>query len=222
MAPARSRLILFSAAIATLAAVLAVLLPAGIASAATGPAAETRVWAFSPAAQVHVRADRPVSADQRQGDPASCPFYASGSCAAPEAVINEGVNSVSNIGAGAAARSAETIAQAEPGGAFSGVYDPGSGQLSAYPSVRNPAAPGSPVNAVAMRGGHGVINNAVFGGSNSTVGFTAFVEDGSLSVGWRSGSVNFANFGQIEAPMEYRQAIMDVLGNLTGLPVWSR
>jgi hypothetical protein len=82
---------------------------------------------------------------------------------APEAGINEGVNSVSNIGAGAATRSAATIARAEPGSAFSGVYDPVSGRLSAYPSVADPAAPGAPVNAVLSRGGHGQINRAVFG-----------------------------------------------------------
>jgi hypothetical protein len=48
MGPARSRMAFFSAAIAALAAVLAVVLPSGIASAALGPAAENRVWAFPP------------------------------------------------------------------------------------------------------------------------------------------------------------------------------
>jgi RHS repeat-associated protein len=139
----------------------------------------------------------------------------------PKAVINEGVNSVSNIGAGAAARSADTIAAAEPGSAFSGVYDPASRRLSSYPSVADPAAPGAPVNAVRMYGGHGQINSAVFGGSDSTVGFTAFLNDegDAISMGWRSRSVNVGNFGQIEAPMEYRQPIMDIIGEMTGLPV---
>ncbi len=137
----------------------------------------------------------------------------------PEAGINEGVNSVSNIGAGAAARSAETIAGAEPGSAFSGVYDPMSGRLSAYPSVPDPAAPGAPINAVLSRGGHGQINRAVFGGSDNTVGFTAFRNDDGISIGWRSRSVNVRNFNQIEAPMEYRQSIMDIIAQMTGLPV---
>jgi hypothetical protein len=136
-----------------------------------------------------------------------------------EGGINEGVNSVSNIGAGAVVRSGETIAQAEPGSAFSGVYDPESGQLSSYPSVLDPTAGDAPVNAVRMYGGHGQINNAVFGGSDSTVGFTAFLDEDGISMGWRSRSVNVANFGQIEAPMEYRQPIMDILAELTGLPV---
>jgi YwqJ-like deaminase len=80
MHPARRRLAFLSAAIV----VLALILPAGIASAASGPAAGNRVWAFSSAAQVHVRADRLVSAVQRLGGAASCPFYASGACVAAE------------------------------------------------------------------------------------------------------------------------------------------
>lgn len=84
MHPARRRLVFFSAAIAALAAVLAVVLPAGIAPAGRAPAAETRVWASASAAQVHVRADRPVSPGERLGEAASCPFYAPGACAAPE------------------------------------------------------------------------------------------------------------------------------------------
>ena len=85
MAPARRRLVVFSAAVLTaLAAVLAVALPAGTASAAGRPAAGNRVWAFPPAAQVHVRADRDVSAGQRLGEAASCPICAPGSCGAPE------------------------------------------------------------------------------------------------------------------------------------------
>jgi hypothetical protein len=86
MRPARTRLAVFSAVIlAVLTAVLAVLLPTGTASAATRPAAETRVWASASATQVHVRAGDLVSAGERLGDPASCPFWVSGSCAAPEA-----------------------------------------------------------------------------------------------------------------------------------------
>ena len=72
MLPAR-RLVFFSAAIAALAAVLALVLPAGTASAATAPAAGNRVWAFSPATPAHAGADRPVSPGQRQGNPAMRP-----------------------------------------------------------------------------------------------------------------------------------------------------
>jgi hypothetical protein len=72
-----------------------------------------------------------------------------------------------------------------------------------------------------MYGGHGQINRAVFGNSDSTVGFTAFLSDNgdAISMGWRSRSVNMANYGQIEAPMQYRQTIMDIMGRMTGLPV---
>ena len=82
MRPARPRLAVFSAALAALAAVLAVLLPAGIASAASGPTAETRVWAITSAAHDHVRASDLVSADQHLGGLAECPFCASGACGA--------------------------------------------------------------------------------------------------------------------------------------------
>lgn len=72
-----------------------------------------------------------------------------------------------------------------------------------------------------MYGGHGQINSAVFGGSDSTAGFTALLNDegDTISMGWRSRSVNVRNFGQIEGPMEYRQPIMDIIAEMTGLPV---
>ncbi|HUZ39633.1 MAG TPA: YwqJ-related putative deaminase [Streptosporangiaceae bacterium] len=82
----RRRLAFFSAAVlAALAAILTLILPSGTAPAASPAAAENRVWAFSLAAQVHVRADRLVSAGERLGEPPACPFYAPGACAAPEA-----------------------------------------------------------------------------------------------------------------------------------------
>jgi hypothetical protein len=72
-----------------------------------------------------------------------------------------------------------------------------------------------------MYGGHGQINSAAFAGSNSTVGFTAFLSDNgdAISMGWRSRSVNMRNYGQIEAPTQYRQAIKDIISEVTGLPV---
>jgi hypothetical protein len=84
MHPARRRLAFLSAAIAALAAVLAVVMPSGTASAAGRPAAETRVWAISAAAHDHVRASGLVSPGQRLGDPTPCPFCVSGACVAPE------------------------------------------------------------------------------------------------------------------------------------------
>jgi len=84
MGPARRRLAFLSAAIAALAAVLVLVLPAGIASAAPGPGPETRVRASASAAPAPTGADRPVSADQRLGDAAWCPFCVSGACVAPE------------------------------------------------------------------------------------------------------------------------------------------
>jgi hypothetical protein len=84
MAPARRRLAVLSAAFVVLAAVLAVMLPGGTASAETSAAARTRVWAISFTPQDRVGADRPVSAGERQGEPRVCPFYAPGSCVAAE------------------------------------------------------------------------------------------------------------------------------------------
>lgn len=88
MRPARPWLAFFSAALATLVAVLALILPVGITSGAGRPAVETRVWAFSSAAQARVGADSLVSADQRLGEPDPCPFCASSACVAPEEFID--------------------------------------------------------------------------------------------------------------------------------------
>lgn len=81
------RLAFFSAAIVTaLTAILTVVMPAGIASAASVTAAGNRVWAISSAAHDHARADRLVSAGEHRGEPGSCPFCAPGACVAPEDV----------------------------------------------------------------------------------------------------------------------------------------
>jgi hypothetical protein len=123
--PLRRRLAFFSAVLAAIAAVLGVVLSVTTASAAVFPGPGTRVGASRPVMILGVGADRSVSAGEGRGDAGPGRWFAVGARVAPEAVVNEGVNSVSNIGAGSAARSAETIAGAEPGSAFSGVYDPG-------------------------------------------------------------------------------------------------
>jgi hypothetical protein len=138
-------------------------------------------------------------------------------------IRSESANSISNIGEGANAQNALTLGSARPGDAFSGVYDPATGTFSSYPSVPNANAYGAPANAVRMLGGHGDINEAAFAKSRNTVAFTAFVENGgSISIGWRSRSVNLENHGMIGAPFRYREAIMQAIADATGRIVWSR
>jgi hypothetical protein len=141
---------------------------------------------------------------------------------APPRDWSDRANSISNIGAGANGQNALTLGSTRPGDAFSGVYDPATGTFSSYPSVADPAAPGAPPNAVTIIGGHGDINDGVFPTSRRTVAFTAFVEsDGSISVGWRSSSVNDWNHGTRDAPAQYRDAIMQAIADATGRSVRS-
>ncbi|GAB3279628.1 hypothetical protein GCM10027589_06290 [Actinocorallia lasiicapitis] len=116
---------------------------------------------------------------------------------------------------------AATMAAHEPGAAFSGVFDPGSGGMRAHLNVEA-RGPGSPPNVVNRTGGHGEVNFLHFGGSRDTVAFTAFREEGGLSVSWLSRSVNGRNHGSTLAPEHMRQQVMDSLMEATGWPVWSR
>ena len=84
LSPAAALAAVLAVVTAVLALVLAVAIPAGAASAASLAGPETRVRALSLAAHDHVRADAPVSADQHQGEPGSCPFYVSGARVAAE------------------------------------------------------------------------------------------------------------------------------------------
>jgi hypothetical protein len=145
------------------------------------------------------------------------------------AAINEGQNSISNIGDGFSARNAAAMADFGPGTAFSGVYDPTTGRFSAYPSVDDPWADGAPVNSVPRYGGHSDIRSRLERlpdlriDPDRLVAFTTFLEpDGSFSIGWRSRGVNGSNYGSIDAPEQFRQQIIDALSAATGRRVWSR
>jgi RHS repeat-associated protein len=115
-----------------------------------------------------------------------------------------------------------------PGSAFSGVYDPATETFLVRPSGDTVLADGSvPIGRVHRRGGHGVINNELARSAGAdpsrTVGFTVFYESArKLSVEWRSGSVNFSNHRDPEAPAQFRQSIMDALRAATGFEVRSR
>jgi hypothetical protein len=140
----------------------------------------------------------------------------------PVSAHHENVNSISNMGTRSSVVNTESLATAAPGQGFSGVYEPRTGQFTAYPSVDDPLAPGAPVNAVDRYGGHGDTNASTFGSSSTTVGFVAIPqEDGSILMKWNSASVNLRNFGSRAAPMEYRQGIMDAIAASTGRRVWS-
>ena len=85
MHPARRRLTVLSAAVATaIAAVLAVLLPISSASAASGPAARNGVGAHHPVMIFTVGVPHSVSAVQSRGEAASQPRFAVGACVAAE------------------------------------------------------------------------------------------------------------------------------------------
>ena len=96
------------------------------------------------------------------------------------------------------------------GNGFSGVYDPATSNFEARLSSE-------PNNLVSQFGGHGVINGEVFGGSESTVGFTAIVRDEGLEVRWNSASVNLANWGTRAAPEGFREGILSALREATGM-----
>jgi hypothetical protein len=58
---------------------------------------------------------------------------------------------------------------------------------------------------------------------SKTVGFVVFYDaPGELSVAWNSGSVNFTNYLDNAAPIEFRQPIMDAIQDVTGFNVTSR
>ncbi|MFW6721073.1 RHS repeat-associated core domain-containing protein [Streptomyces sp. MAR4 CNY-716] len=95
---------------------------------------------------------------------------------------------------------------------FSGVYDPATGNLEARLS-------GGPNALVDRAGGHGQINREVFDASGDSVGFVAIRREDFVEMRWNSYSVNYVNFGDRAAPMEFRQPIMDTIGRMTGLPV---
>jgi hypothetical protein len=84
MTPARRPLAFLSAAIAVIAAVLAGVLPATVASAATAPAAGTRVGASHPETILPVGGLQRVLAGEGRCEPAPQPGIAAGACVAAE------------------------------------------------------------------------------------------------------------------------------------------
>lgn len=117
----------------------------------------------------------------------------------------EVTNSVANLGQGY--RHIDEFAE---GTAFSGVYDPKTKTLLAYPSSRNPNTlareavlrDGTSIseNVVARNGGHAEVNDVLSRltghstANNRNVGFTLFsTEGGGLRVEWLSRSVNGPN-----------------------------
>jgi hypothetical protein len=107
---------------------------------------------------------------------------------------------------------------------FSGVYNPQTKQLLAYPSSRNTndlareavLKDGTVVseNVVARNGGHEEVNGVLSrltGQNENNVGFGLFLkEDGNLRVEWYSGSMN-ARFKQSIVPKHLQSEIGRVL-----------
>jgi hypothetical protein len=76
--------VLLSAAIAAIAAVLAIVLSPGPASAARVSTAGTRVGASHPGMILNAGVSHPVSAGERRGEPVQQPQFAAGACVAAE------------------------------------------------------------------------------------------------------------------------------------------
>ena len=143
-------------------------------------------------------------------------------CPAAEAsagtVVESGTaNAITTLGSAGAA----TLEEVGSESAFSGVYNPESGELLAYPSGNTRLLSGEvPSNLVPRRGGHAVVN-AEFSrltgvAPTANVGFTVFVEeDASLSVDWLSRSVNGPNpsFSGVTVPESMRPDIIEILSN---------
>jgi hypothetical protein len=85
MHPARRRLAFLPAAIAAIAAVVALMLPAGPTPAATVSAARNSVGATHPETILTVGVSHPVSPGERRCEPAPQPGFAAGACVAAEA-----------------------------------------------------------------------------------------------------------------------------------------
>jgi Colicin D len=84
MHPARRRLAFLPAAIAAIAAVVALMLPAGPTPAATVSAARNSVGATHPETILTVGVSHPVSPGERRCEPAPQPGFAAGACVAAE------------------------------------------------------------------------------------------------------------------------------------------
>ncbi|MEV0830126.1 polymorphic toxin-type HINT domain-containing protein [Nonomuraea rubra] len=96
---------------------------------------------------------------------------------------------------------------------FSGVFNPATGKFEMRLS-------GGPNALVDRLGGHGTINRQAFGNSRNSVGFVAVVDNnGRIQIRWNSGSVNYRNFGDRAAPMQYRRQIIDAIRRATGMEV---
>ena len=114
------------------------------------------------------------------------------------------------------------IRQFDTGQGFSGVYDPNTGAFLLFPSSDQAVLPRS---WVAQYGGHATLNQKLAQvdpnvNSGQTVAFTAIYRgEAGLEVRWNSVSVNFQNWGDRAAPMQYRQPIMDALQTWSGLKV---
>jgi RHS repeat-associated protein len=96
--------------------------------------------------------------------------------------------------------------------AFSGVYNPESGNTVIRPSGNTRLANGqTPDGIVPRAGGHRVINETFFNNSNKTVGYTVFYDKSNgVTIEWLSRSVNGANYGDPFVPLQFRSTIIAI------------
>jgi RHS repeat-associated protein len=180
------------------------------------------VYGAEPGAPLEIPAS-PVTSEGAFSSPGPGPVL----CSPSEPAASEGTNALTNLGEGISAKNAETLGQFPPGSAFSGVANPESGQFLAYPSGGTRLLSGEdPTNLVPRNGGHAMVNSQfsqLTGTAPTTnVGYTIFVnQDGSISFGWRSGSVNGPNpsFPGDTVPEQMRPQIIGPIQQATGMPV---
>jgi hypothetical protein len=111
------------------------------------------------------------------------------------------------------------VGQYKPGSGFSGAFNPDTGDWVAVASgdsqLANPD-PDDPITTVPQFGGHRAAEDVIRPGNgtkkNNSVGFViVYNGDGEAELRWRSASLNRRNFGDREAPEEYKDAIREAV-----------
>ncbi|MEZ4235143.1 MAG: SH3 domain-containing protein [Myxococcota bacterium] len=129
---------------------------------------------------------------------------------------------LTNVNADIAA--SEVLPLYNEGSAFSGAYNPETGNWIALASEGATLKSGEVAPTVSRFGGHQAAEAALMeriGGADTSnnVGFVLFWEGGSLRITWNSGSINARNFGDRAAPERYRAGLLEAIQRETGLSV---
>ena len=123
-------------------------------------------------------------------------------------------------------RPGDAVTLYNPGSAFSGAYNPATGEWVALASEGATLVDGSAIATVDRYGGHAAAEADLMGrlpgGSSDrqNVGFVLFWKGaGELEIRWNSGTINMRNFRDRAAPAQYRDQIKRAIEAATGLRV---